>query len=82
LIHAHINFPKIIVESYLLNDLAVTDLKIVNGETVVDEDGNRFVAVYSYSIDAITFVDTEEEQKLLKAGVEVIDSLPYRPTTE
>jgi hypothetical protein len=58
-----------------------SDLRIVSGETFTDEDGQRCVAVYSLGLDAVTFVDATEEQRLLAAGVEVVESLPSGPDT-
>ena len=55
---------------------AVSDLRIISGESFIDEEGKRCVAIYSLELDAVTFVDDVEEQRLLTEGVIVIESLP------
>jgi len=62
-------------ESSLLSYHKVSELRIVAEESFVDEDGEQCVAIYSYKLDALTFVDESEEQKLLSAGVVVIQQL-------
>ncbi len=59
-----------------IGDRPVSDLRIVSGESFDDEQGERVVAVYSLSLDALTFVGSDEERELLVAGVAVVESLP------
>jgi hypothetical protein len=58
------------------DDRPVSDLRIVSGESFIDEHGERVVAVYSLSLDAVTFVGAAEEQQLLALGVAVVEALP------
>jgi hypothetical protein len=59
-----------------LGDRPVSDLRIVSGESFIDEHGARVVAVYSVSLDAVTFVGAAEERQLLALGVAVVEALP------
>lgn len=62
--------------SNLLDSLGPSDLRIVSGSTFADKEGERHVAVYSFGMDAVTWVDETEELLLLAAGVTVIETLP------
>ena len=62
--------------STLLDSLDPADMRIISGNTFTDDDGKRFIAVYSFGFDAVTWVDEAEERRLLAAGVIVVDSLP------
>jgi hypothetical protein len=56
--------------------MSPSDLRVVPAESSTDDDGERLVAVYSFSLDALTWVGPAEEQALLTAGVAVMESLP------
>lgn len=56
--------------------LGVDDLLIVTSESYINDDGERRVAVYSFSLDAITWLNEDAEAAMRAAGVWVAEHLP------
>ncbi|MEH2208144.1 MAG: hypothetical protein V7K53_29405 [Nostoc sp.] len=57
-------------------DRLIDDLRVIKSEEFVDEDSKTCCCIYSFSLDAVTFVDNEVIQLLQERGIKELDKLP------
>ncbi|MBW4552032.1 MAG: hypothetical protein KME35_13135 [Aphanocapsa sp. GSE-SYN-MK-11-07L] len=55
----------------------INDLRIIKSEELIDdEDGEILYCVYSFKLDAVTFVGENTVKALQKRGIQQLDNLP------
>ena len=55
----------------------IDDLRIINSEELIDdEDGETHYCIYSFSIDAVSFVGENVIKLLRERGIQEIEKLP------
>ncbi|MCL1473183.1 hypothetical protein [Argonema antarcticum] len=55
---------------------AIEDLRVINSEEFVNDDGEMCHCIYSFSLDAVTFVDDAVIQLLKDRGIQELEELP------
>lgn len=54
----------------------INDLRIITSEEFVDDEDETHYCIYSFSIDAVSFVGENVIKLLRERGIQEIDNLP------
>ena len=55
---------------------SIDDLRVINSEEFIDDEGHTCYCIYSFSLDSMTFVNDEIIQLLRQRGIQELEDLP------